>query len=518
MRVLLTGAAGFIGGAIRRELDAAGHEVVLVDVLLPQAHRVPPVVDGLHVLDVRDAADWADLLDGIDVVCHQAALVGAGTTVADLPEYAAHNDLGTAALLAAMSARDVRRLVLASSMVVYGEGRYVCPTHGAVSPPARSVAALESGDFDNHCPTCGEALGWELVDESARLDPRSSYAAGKVAQEHYTSAWARQGDAAAVALRYHNVYGPGMPRDTPYSGVAAIFRSSLERGEAPRVFEDGAQMRDFVHVADVARANLAAIEDVGRRGTGAHDGVQRLLRLARLDPRRGPDPRRHRPRARRHRAVPRRRRPPRRRLARQGDRRARLHRRHHAPSRGWPSSPPLRCATDHQPVASRCCTTRATTTWRPRPQRRHRSGSRAQPISSQGTNGSQIRSTSARLIWERSAATTMAVPAATSHHTTRVAAVGRRASVWATPAKASGPALKARAARLPHIQYSGGRLWATPSQYRSRSTGSASHQAYPNGTYASTTARAASAAGTIGRHDRATTSTATASNPSSGRP
>jgi len=168
-----------------------------------------------------------------------------------------------------MSAREVRRLVLASSMVVYGEGRYVCPSHGAVSPPARSVAALESGDFDNHCPTCGVALGWELVDESARLDPRSSYAAGKVAQEHYTSAWARQGDAAAIALRYHNVYGPGMPRDTPYSGVAAIFRSSLERGEAPRVFEDGAQVRDFVHVADVARANLAAVEDVGQRETGA---------------------------------------------------------------------------------------------------------------------------------------------------------------------------------------------------------------------------------------------------------
>ncbi len=123
--------------------------------------------------------------------------------------------------------------------------------------------------FDNHCPTCGLALGWELVDESARLEPRSSYAAGKVAQEHYTSAWARQGEAAAIALRYHNVYGPGMPRDTPYSGVAAIFRSSLESGRAPRVFEDGAQMRDFVHVDDVARANLAAVEAVLSRETGS---------------------------------------------------------------------------------------------------------------------------------------------------------------------------------------------------------------------------------------------------------
>jgi dTDP-L-rhamnose 4-epimerase len=269
VRVLLTGAAGFIGGAVRRTLAEAGHDLVLVDVLLPQAHRVPPTVEGLHVVDVREAADWADLLDGVDVVCHQAALVGAGTTVSDLPAYAGHNDLGTAALLAAMSARGVGRLVLASSMVVYGEGRYACPSHGVVAPPPRSVAALETGDFENHCPTCGRSLGWELVDESARLDPRSSYAAGKVAQEHYTSAWARQADSAAVALRYHNVYGPGMPRDTPYSGVAAIFRSSLERGEAPRVFEDGGQVRDFVHVDDVARANLAALEAVVGREPGA---------------------------------------------------------------------------------------------------------------------------------------------------------------------------------------------------------------------------------------------------------
>jgi dTDP-L-rhamnose 4-epimerase len=259
MRVLLTGAAGFMGSAGARQLGVVGHEVVPLDVVLPQAHRVDPDVPGLHRLDVRDAESWADLLDGVDAVCHQAALVGAGVTVADLPSYAAHNDLGTAALLAAMADRGVTRLVLASSMVVYGEGRYACPEHGVVAPPPRSLAALDAGDFENHCPTCGRPLGWEAVDESARLDPRSSYAASKVAQEHYAAAWARQAGGSVVALRYHNVYGPGMPRDTPYSGVAAIFRSSLERGEPPRVFEDGGQARDFVHVEDVARANLAAL-------------------------------------------------------------------------------------------------------------------------------------------------------------------------------------------------------------------------------------------------------------------
>ena len=120
-------------------------------------------------------------------------------------------------------------------------------------------------------------LAWEPVDEAARLDPRSSYAASKLAQEHYAAAWARQAGASAIALRYHNVYGPLMPRDTPYSGVAAMFRSSLERGEAPQVFEDGAQMRDFVHVSDVARANLLAALVRSRRPSPAVRRLQRLL-------------------------------------------------------------------------------------------------------------------------------------------------------------------------------------------------------------------------------------------------
>jgi dTDP-L-rhamnose 4-epimerase len=149
-------------------------------------------------------------------------------------------------------------------MVVYGEGRYLCAEHGEQAPHARSTAALAAGDFENHCTICAGPLQWALVEEDARLDPRSSYAASKVATEHYLAAWARQAPGAAVALRYHNVYGPRMPRDTPYSGVAALFRSALEQGRPPNVFEDGGQMRDFVHVHDVARANLLAIDAVAQ--------------------------------------------------------------------------------------------------------------------------------------------------------------------------------------------------------------------------------------------------------------
>ncbi|RYU14333.1 NAD-dependent epimerase/dehydratase family protein [Nocardioides iriomotensis] len=272
MRILLTGAAGFVGGAVGEAGAAAGHEMVLVDALIPQAHPVDATAAAnVHRLDVRDAADgatWAELLRGVDVVCHQAAMVGAGVTSADMPLYAGHNDLGTAALLAGMSAAGVRRLVLASSMVVYGEGRYRCPDHDLQRPAARAVADLEAGRFECPCPTCGRDLEWALVPEDADLDPRSSYAASKLAQEHFARAWARQAGGSVIALRYHNVYGPHMPQDTPYSGVAAIFRSQVEAGTAPQVFEDGGQMRDFVHVSDVAAANLLAVEAVAADAPG----------------------------------------------------------------------------------------------------------------------------------------------------------------------------------------------------------------------------------------------------------
>lgn len=261
MRVLLTGAAGFIGSRVHAALSAAGHEVIAVDAMLPAAHgpaaELPP---GCRLLDVRDAEAVRGVLAGVDVVCHQAAVVGAGVDAADAPSYATHNDYGTAVLMAEMFAAGVRRMVLASSMVIYGQGRYRCPEHGPVDPQPRTRDDLDAGRFEHRCPLGGEALEWMLVDEDAPQRPRSLYAAGKTAQENYALAWAEAGAGSVTALRYHNVYGPGMPRDTPYSGVAAIFRSALEKNQPPKVFEDGGQMRDFIHVDDVAAANLAAVE------------------------------------------------------------------------------------------------------------------------------------------------------------------------------------------------------------------------------------------------------------------
>jgi dTDP-L-rhamnose 4-epimerase len=207
----------------------------------------------------------AAAVDGVDAVCHEAAMVGLGLDFGDAEDYVAVNELGTARLLSALARRGFRGpLVLASSMVVYGEGGYECGRHGPVRPAPRSREDLEAGRFDPPCPACGEPLEPRSIGEDAPLHPRSVYAATKLAQEHLCTLFARESEGvSATLLRYHNVYGPRMPRDTPYAGVASIFRSAVAAGRRPRVFEDGAQLRDFVHVADVARANLLALARVG---------------------------------------------------------------------------------------------------------------------------------------------------------------------------------------------------------------------------------------------------------------
>ncbi len=280
--ILVTGGAGFIGSHVVDALLERGEAVRVVDALLPAAHRERPDyldpraewIEG----DLRDPATAARAVAGITAVSHQASMVGLGTDIGDIADYVGHNDLGTANLLKALAGGGFRGpFVLASSMVVYGEGRYACPRHGTVAPPPRNPADLDAGRFEPECPVCRAPLGPQSVPEDAPLDPRNVYAATKVAQEHLATAYARETGVTATALRYHNVYGPRMPRDTPYAGVASIFRSALAAGDVPRVFEDGGQRRDFVHVRDVARANVRALDAAEPGAFNVASGTPRTI-------------------------------------------------------------------------------------------------------------------------------------------------------------------------------------------------------------------------------------------------
>ena len=311
MDVLVTGGAGFIGQAVVAELVSGvggpWDRVVVLDSLHPEVHRDGGVsarerLGGLGadlmVGDVRDAPVVAAALTGIDAVVHLGAKVGLGVGIQDMDGYVSCNDYGTAVLLGRLAASGVHRFVQASSMVVYGEGSYACADHGPVTPAERTREALSHGRFEPPCPVCGADLLPGMVGEDASVDPRNTYAATKVAQEHLGAIWARETGGSAISLRLHNVYGPGMPRDTPYAGVASIFSSSLDHGEAPRVFEDGGQRRDFVHVQDIASAfatSLAGTSDksVTHRaynvGSGAVSTIGDLAR-ALSAARHGPDP------------------------------------------------------------------------------------------------------------------------------------------------------------------------------------------------------------------------------------
>lgn len=291
--ILVTGGAGFIGSHLVDALVVRGHEVRVLDNLDAQVHgpaRREPAAILDHVEagrvdfwrgDVRDAGVVARALEGVDAVFHQAAAVGVGQSMYRIVDYVSANALGAAVLLEAIVARKrpLRKLIVASSMSLYGEGRYRCPEHGAVSPALRSGEQLRRGDWEVHCPRCGAATAPVPTNESKPLQPTSVYAVTKRDHEELSLAIGRSYGIPTVALRYFNVYGPRQSLNNPYTGVAAIFSARLLNDSSPLVFEDGRQIRDFVHVSDIVRANLLALEKPEADGEVFNVGTGRALDL-----------------------------------------------------------------------------------------------------------------------------------------------------------------------------------------------------------------------------------------------
>lgn len=271
MHVLITGGAGFIGSRTAHQLAAVGHDVVVLDNLSEQIHgadveKSPTLVDVRKVArvvhgDVRDAELVGTLVGQADAVLHLAAETGTGQSMYDIVRYSDVNVVGTGVVLEAVLAhRDrIGRLVVASSRSVYGEGSYRCADHGIVHPADRDPVRLAAGKFDPVCPLCSGELALAATHEDAALQPASIYAATKLAQENMVLAVGRARSIPAVALRYQNVYGDGQSLSNPYTGILSIFSREMLGGRPVEIFEDGLESRDFVHVDDVAAANVAAL-------------------------------------------------------------------------------------------------------------------------------------------------------------------------------------------------------------------------------------------------------------------
>ena len=291
--VLVTGGAGFIGSHLVDALVDRGHRVRVLDALVSQVHGddaapayVNPAAEFIQA-DICDREAVNAALEGIDVVFHEAAEVGVGQSMYEIERYVRANDLGTAVLLEAILGRksQIKKLVVASSMSIYGEGAYRCETCGIVAPQIRSSAQLLDRQWEVECPTCGKHLSAALTTEEKPLFPTSVYAVTKQDQEQFCLAVGRSYGIPSVALRYFNVYGTRQALSNPYTGVCAIFSARLLNKNRPMIFEDGEQSRDFVHVSDIVQANLRALETDAADyqainvGTGVATSIRTVSRL-----------------------------------------------------------------------------------------------------------------------------------------------------------------------------------------------------------------------------------------------
>ena len=277
MNVLITGGAGFIGSRLARKLAGEGAAVTVLDTLSAQVHGpdagfAPELRDVAECVegDVRDRALMAKLAADKTVIVHFAAETGTGQSMYAVERYESVNIGGAAVLLdVLMNDRPpaLKKLIVASSRAIYGEGQYRCGAHGTVFPPARSAADMSAGRFDPVCPTCGEALVLEATGEDTPFAPASFYGLTKQVQEQMTLMFAKVLGLDAFALRYQNVYGPGQSLSNPYTGILSVFAQQARQGKTINVFEDGEESRDFVYIDDVIEATAACIAPAA---TGVH--------------------------------------------------------------------------------------------------------------------------------------------------------------------------------------------------------------------------------------------------------
>jgi dTDP-L-rhamnose 4-epimerase len=287
--VLVTGGAGFIGSHLVDLLLERGEEVRVLDNLDPLAHaggvrEQPSAAAELIMGDLRERATVERALQGVDRVFHLGGVVGNGESMVNVRRAVDHNAAGTATLLeAAIERRErIRRVVVASSMVVYGEGSYRCREHGLVHPALRAVERIRRRCWEPPCPACGAPVEPVPTREDAPLAPTSVYGITKRDQEELALVLGRAYGLETVALRYLNVYGPRQAASNPYTGVAAIFAARVLNGRRPLVFEDGAQVRDLVQVRDVVRATVAAMDAPAAPGHAINVATGRRVRILAL--------------------------------------------------------------------------------------------------------------------------------------------------------------------------------------------------------------------------------------------
>lgn len=273
MKVLITGGAGFIGSSVALKLLKNGYDVVVLDSLAEQVHGLNPEITSLLYRSIKDKvefihgsvvnrADWVRALEKVDYVIHLAAETGTGQSMYEIDKYVGSNIGGTALLLDILvnQSHHVKRVVVAESRAIYGEGRYICPKCGEVYPLARKDEDMAQGDFECKCPKCGGKVELVATTENSKIHPTSVYGITKQVQGQLVHLVCHSIGVESVSFRYQNVYGPGQSLSNPYTGILSIFSTRIKNGNGINIFEDGKETRDFVYIDDVVDATILGLE------------------------------------------------------------------------------------------------------------------------------------------------------------------------------------------------------------------------------------------------------------------